>query len=138
MTVPVGPYEYTLELNMGLKNARSDYAIVKVDSEIKDVLELRRGNELYTPGSRIENLYGGQFDSPGLEYLTLVAKNKGTATVTVEFYVTIGGRAQVDSTHTIEIDVRDTSPSTDSTLRSLAVRDKGNEEPAETDRKSVV
>lgn len=132
MTVPVGPYEYTLELNMGLKNARSDYAIVKVDSEIKDVLELRRGNELYTPGSRIENLYGGQFDSPGLEYLTLVAKNKGTATVTVEFYVTIGGRAQVDSTHTIEIDVRDTSPSTDSTLRSLAVRDKGNEEPAET------
>lgn len=132
MTAPVGPYEYTLELNMGLKNARSDYAIVKVDSEIKDVLELRRGNELYTPGSRIENLYGGQFDSPGLEYLTLVAKNKGTATVTVEFYVTIGGRAQVDSTHTIEIDVRDTSPSTDSTLRSLAVRDKGNEEPAET------
>lgn len=131
-TAPVGPYEYTLELNMGLKNARSEYAIVKVDSQTKDVVELRRGNELYTPGSRIDNLYGGQFDNAGTEELTIVAKNKGTATVTVEFYVSIGGRMQVDSSHTIEIEVRDTSPSTDSTLRSLAVRDKGNEEPAET------
>lgn len=132
---PVGPYEYVLQLNMGEKNAKSTHAVATLTTtEGKDVVELRtRRDDKDTPypsggsdGNKISNPNaGGDFKDQGTALLVINAKSPGKATLTIDFYVMVNGQYRVDSSHQLKLVVKDTSPSTDSSLSGLVIEDEG-------------
>lgn len=130
-----GPCVYTLELKMGKKNARSAYAIARLSGDTDAVTLYTESDknvlQQYTPGAQIENPYAGTaYTEEGSKTLQIEAEKAGTVTLTVDYYVYINGKPVVDSSHTMEIVVTDTSPSTDASLSTLTLRDAGRSEPA--------
>ncbi len=130
-----GPCVYTLSLKMGQKNARSEYAVATLTGDTGAVALYTESNQnvlqQYTPGSQIENPNANPtYTEEGEKTLEIRAVQEGTATLTIDYYVFINGKPVVDSSHSMEIVVTDTSPSTDATLASLTLRDAQRKEPA--------
>lgn len=130
-----GPCVYTLELRMGQKNARSEYAVARLtgDSGVVSLYSQSDKNVMqqYTPGTQIENPNASaSYTEEGTRTLEIHAEKAGTATLTIEYYVKINSKFVVDSSHSMEIVVADTSPSKDASLASLTLRDAGRSDPA--------
>lgn len=130
-----GPCIYTLELRMGQKNARSAYAVATLTGDTGAVALYTESNQNvmqpYTPGTQIENPNASPtYTEEGTKPLEIRAVQEGTVTLTIDYYVNINGKPTIDSSHSMEIVVTDTSPSTDAALESLTLRDASRKEPA--------
>lgn len=140
-----GACDYELQLNMGQKNARSLYAIATLE-EPEDATLAANANlnavtlfttsdknvmEPYTPGGQIVNpKAGGDYGGEGTKPLLITAAEPGTVQLKIEYYTLVNNQPRLDSTYQTTIVVTDTSPSTDSSLSSLVLRDAKNVEPA--------
>lgn len=139
-----GACDYELQLNMGKKNARSLYAIVTLE-EPDDANLAANANldavtlfttsdknvmEPYAPGAQIVNpKAGSDYAGEGAKPLLIRAAQPGAVKLKIEYYNLVNNQPRLDSTYTTTIIVADTSPSTDSSLSSLVLRDAGNKEP---------
>ncbi len=141
---PVGPYQYDLQLNMGAKNGAAKYASVTVDGKddvAKNSVVLRTwtGSDTprdYTPGAEIFNPQTVlSSETPGLVNLSVIAQQlppkagPQQVTLTFRFFVQDRNGQIVPSSEkfSITINVRDSSPSQDSSLTALEIRDQENE-----------
>lgn len=142
---PVGPYQYDLKLNMGAKNGAAQYASVTVDG--KDdvaknsvVLKTWTGSDTprdYTPGAEISNPQTDlSQDAPGIVNLSVRAQPLPAGappqqvTLTFRFFIRNPQTGQIEPSSekfSIKINVRDSSPSQDSSLAGLEIRDQENE-----------
>lgn len=133
---PTGPFEYVLQLNMGLKNAKSYYAIASLEgTDGEDVVEL-----LTPAGGTFKPYAAGtqHIDNPsayadfedengkpmqGTNQLMIRAKSAGRATLKIEYYIMLNGVYTVEenSTRTLQLIVDDTAPGQDATLSALTV-----------------
>lgn len=137
-----GPCDYELQLNMGQKNARSLYAVVTLEevddpnltSNLDAVTLFTTSDknvlEQYTPGMQIANPKAGpSYTDEGTKPLLIRAVAPGAVTLKVEYYASVNGQPRLDSTYSTTIVVTDSSPSKDSTLSGLTLRDAGRKEP---------
>ena len=139
-TNPAGPYEYELELNMGAKNGAAQYATITATGDTSAIsIKTQQGSEQamdYVPGDQIENKQFGVGDNttPGKVSVIIDAqrlpKDSGKRTVTLTFHFYIpdrnGNPVESSTRYTIKLDVYDNTPSQDSTLKSLVIRDQNN------------
>lgn len=133
-----GPFEYYLQFNMGAKNGAARYAIVELSGDTDVVsLQSRQGSENYTDytaGEQITNpLFGvnNNVDAGKVDFkikaqpITSDAGQK-TVTLTVKFFIPDrnGTPQESSNKYTIRLNVNDSTPSQDSSLKSLVIRDK--------------
>lgn len=139
-----GACDYELQLNMGQKNARSLYAVVTLEEPEDENLAANANLEAvtlqttsdknvmepYTPGAQIANpKAGNDYNGEGTKPLLIRAAQPGAVNLKIEYYNLVNNQPRLDSTYTTTIIVADTSPSTDSSLRSLVLRDAERKEP---------
>ena len=155
---PAGPYQYNLKLNMGAKNGAAQYATITATGDTDIIsIQTQQGSEQavdYKLGDQIQNKQFGVGDNtvPGMVDVYISAekfKEEGdrpgpkSVTLTFSFFIPDRNGKPVESSrrYTIQLNVSDNTPSTDSTLKSLVIRDQDNKEidfPFEPDRFSYV
>lgn len=133
-----GPYQYELQLDMGAKNGAAKYAVVEVSGDSSAIsLKTQQGSEQpldYKPGGQIANpqFNIGDNMNPGRVNLTILAQrlpvdsSKKTATLTIKFFIPDRNQKLVESStrFQIRLGVEDSTPSQDSTLEKLIIRDQ--------------
>ena len=127
-TAPQYPHRMTMELNMGEKNAASDYAIITSAGPTADAVEI------YVEENLLPYKYGDKINNPsiaslGKVALTIRAKKPGNTKLTFAFFGK-GNGGKIEefvSITTLDINVRDTTPSPDATLKSLVIKATSNE-----------
>ena len=156
---PEGPYQYNLKLNMGAKNGAAQYATITATGDTDIIsIQTQQGSEQavdYKLGDQIQNKQFGVGDNtvPGMVDVYISAekfKEEGdrpgpkSVTLTFSFFIPDRNGKPVEAISKrceINLNVWDHTPSTDSTLKSLVIRDQDNKEidfPFEPDRFSYV
>ncbi len=135
---PVGPYMYELEMNMGAKNGAASYATITAEGNTGAVtVQTRSGSgvfEDYTFGDQIQNKQFGVNGNttPGKVSVRILANRQAadagqqTVTLTAHFFIPDRQNRPQESSarYTIRLNVVDNTPSQDSTLSSLTIRDQ--------------
>lgn len=134
---PDYPYQYKLLMKMGQKNASSQYAIITATAggnvnavSLQTLINDTPSN--YTLGDKINNPKKDVPDQTGEVILLIQAREPGTVELNIKFYVTdanddkkvVEAAVQPDP---IRITVRDTSPSSDASLKELILKDQDGE-----------
>ncbi len=137
---PKGPYEYELQLNMGAKNGAAQYATITATGDTSVVsIKTQQGSEQpmdYQLGDQIQNkqFNVGDNTTPGKVSVILNAQRlpqdsgKRSVTLTFHFFIPDRNGKPVESSarYSIKLDVYDNTPSQDSSLKSLVIRDQNN------------
>lgn len=135
---PVGPYEYEVLLNMGAKNGAAQYATVTATGNADAVnIQTQQGSGAlmdYKIGDRINNERYGINDNADANLVRLVIRanrlakdaNQQNLTLTFHYYIPDRNNIPQESSRrtTLSISVVDNTPSQDSTLKSLQLRDQ--------------
>ena len=137
---PKGPYEYELQLSMGAKNGAAQYATITAVGDTSVVsIKTQQGSEQpmdYQLGSQIQNkqFNTGDNSTPGKVSVILNAQRlpedsgKRSVTLTFRFFIPDRNGKPVESStrYSINLDVYDNTPSQDSTLKTLVLRNQKN------------
>lgn len=123
----VYPHRVTIELNMGEKNAAAEYCIITSTGDAVEV---------YVEENLVPYKFGDQIKNPNISALgkvalTIRAKKEGNTVLTFDFYGKGNGgkieRIVNPPISTLDINVRDTTPSPDASLKSLVVKATASE-----------
>ena len=136
---PKGAYEYQLRLNMGAKNGSAKYAIIEAEGNTDSIsITTQQGAEAYSdyrPGTQIPNI---QMDSKteGLVNMKIRANQlpmdvgKQSVTLTFKFFIPDRNGKVTESSRkfSIRLNMNDSTPSQDSSLKSLTIKDENDKE----------
>jgi hypothetical protein len=136
--LPKAPYEFNLRLNMGAKNGAAEYAVATISGDNPEAISLKINNiDSYNSGDEIKNeayVPNSENLNPGIVSLKVTAqpcegdrRETRKATLTIEFYIPQRDgppKADPDDTITINFTIDDSTPSQNSLLESLEIRDK--------------
>lgn len=128
---PKDPYEYRVTLSMGAQNSRSKFATVSLTGDTDAVTLYTEGSgnpEEYKPGAQIPNPSVTEVGSePGKVDLIIRANRQPADTPPKRVQLTVAytrwnQNTPNQKTFTIDLEVKDSSPSTDSSLVSLGIK----------------
>ncbi len=137
------PYQYEIKMDLGEKNGAAKHAIVTVVGGDADAVFLQSsegtgGYMNYSPGAQIKNTTFGLNGNTtaGKAGLLITAQQlppdaePKTVTLNIKFYLQGRNNALVESpdSYTIRFNITDSTPSQDSSLKSLMLRDQDGQE----------
>ncbi len=137
-----GPFQYELKMDMGEKNGAAKHAIVTAEGDTDAIFlqssEGTGGYMNYTLGKEIKNPTFGLNGNTtaGKTGLLITAQQlppdtpPKTVTLTIKFYLQGRNNALVESPdkYVIRLTIKDNTPSQDSSLKSLVLRDQDGQE----------
>ena len=134
---PEGPFQYELEMNMGMKNGAAPHVTVEMTGDTDAVTLKARdtgGFKEYSPGAQIKNpVFGLNGNTTaGITGLQISARQlppdtpPKSVTLTIKFAAQGPNNTVVDNpeVYIIKINVKDNTPSQDSSLKSLVIQDQ--------------
>lgn len=136
---PSGPYEYTIQINLGAKNGTAINAYIDATGDVDDVtFQLKQGGNFqdYTPGTVIANPnYTNNRTMANIIYLKVIAKeriDKNLKRVNLTFSFDLpdanGTPQRSSQTFSTTLSINDNSPARDATLASLTFQDAETKE----------
>ncbi len=136
--VPRGPYEWNLQLDMGAKNGTASYATVTVAEGSESNIVMEIDQQEYKSGAQISNpqATSGDKSIATKKNLRIVAqqlpRHADTQVVLeVRYFIPDAKGTPVESTrykYRIILNLKDSTPSQDSSLQSLTIRSQDKEE----------
>lgn len=135
---PEFPFRYELELDMGAKNGAAEYATITAnageDTSVVSIQTKHNDQAMdYVLGDRIENKELASGNNSKSDKVTVIIdakpipKDTGdrTITLTIRFYIPDreGNPVKSSREYKIKLNIIDSTPSQDSSLKSLVIRD---------------
>ncbi len=136
MVEPKGPYQLDIQLNMGAKNGTAEYATVSVVGGSEESIYMEMDQQPYKSGEKITNpqATAGDKSIATLKNMSIVAqqlpsKQDSQVVLEVKYFIPDRSGKAVESPrykYRITLNLKDSTPSQDSSLKSLLINDQDN------------